>query len=1166
MFINRVSKQLLSAPELAPLLSSLRQGEDATLGIAQSARPLMVAALWAEDPRPCLLVVSGEEAADRTARALSAWLGADVVCRYPERRDWPWAATAPDDAVVGARVRAIARLAAGERCLVVASARSLLRRVPPVGSGYWDSATFSVGDEVEFADVGRILVGMGYTDRGDVGEVDEPGAFCLHGDAVDVFPAQATSPVRIEFFGDEVDRVRRMLPSTGQTIGELESVTVAPCREIALTDETVARASRALYKRAQDSTKVAADLELIEARAADPTLDRYLVELYGSSASPIDHISQDTLVVLSEPRALFDDCLRAGDDIAQMSRNAGVPSDGLFTSARTLDFGSQQRLQLSSIQRAGSGATCQLEVRQPGIAGSDSKLLGRMRQLTRDRDVVLFAVPDRAAREALELNFSDENIPFVESLASAAENSVPVCPPAAAGTAAAGGTAAATKDVAPLARGMVTFFDAPVPAGIVVPSARLAVFSVSDLTARMAKGRHRARRIDPTTVTFPFKPGDYVVHATHGIALFSQIVRQEVGGRERDYFLLEYAGSDKLFVPLEQVDRLTRYVGPDGSSPRLTRLNTADWSRATGKARKSAKKLAFDLVDLYTRRSAVHGFSFSPDTPAQLDMESSFSFDLTPDQASATQDIKSDMEAPRPMDRLLCGDVGFGKTEVALRAAFKCCQDAKQVMVLCPTTILAQQHFETFFARFAPFDLTVRVLSRFVTPAQQRRALEGFAAGDVDVLIGTHRLLSADVNPHDLGLVIIDEEQRFGVQHKEQLKNMREQVDVLTLSATPIPRTMQMAMSGVRDMSLILTPPPGRLPVKVTVCEWDPDVVSDAIRTELAREGQVYYVSNRVTTIEDAVDRVREAAPEARVGIAHGKMTAAQVEDVMLQFQEGEIDVLVATTIVESGIDNPHSNTLIIEDSQRLGLAQLYQLKGRVGRGRLQAYAYFMFPPELPLTQEATDRLTAINEYQDLGSGMRIAMRDLEIRGAGSLVGAEQHGNLSGVGFDLFTQMLGQAVAEARGEAGETEPSEVTINLPADFYLAEEYLPDVDRRVLAYRRLAVAAELADIDALQRELEDSYGALPLAGRNLFDRARIRIRAQRLGVTSVSLANGRLHYANIEVPRAVALKLKERRAIVYPKTKKMNYPFHTGKEEVLPAALGVLEEVGGDDEED
>jgi len=391
-------------------------------------------------------------------------------------------------------------------------------------------------------------------------------------------------------------------------------------------------------------------------------------------------------------------------------------------------------------------------------------------------------------------------------------------------------------------------------------------------------------------------------------------------------------------------------------------------------------------------------------------------------------------------------------------------------------------------------------------------------------------------------------------------------VDVLTLSATPIPRTMQMAMSGVRDMSMIMSPPPGRLPVKVSVGEWDPDVVSDAIRAELERGGQVYYVSNRVTTIDDAVDRVREAAPEARVGIAHGKMSATQVENVMLQFQEHEIDVLVATTIIESGIDNSHTNTLIIEDSQRLGLAQLYQLKGRVGRGRTQAYAYFMFPGELPLTPEATDRLMAINEYQDLGSGMRIAMRDLEIRGAGSLMGGEQHGNLSGVGFDLFTQMLGQAVAEARGETGEVELAEVTINLPADFYLAEEYLPEVDKRVLAYRRLASATELVQVDGLQMELEEDFGALPLAGRNLLDRARVRIRAQRLGVTSISLANGRVTYQGLELSRQLALKFKERRGIYHATSKKLSYPFHTGKEELLPAVLGVLEEVGGDDEGD
>ncbi|MBQ6395012.1 MAG: DEAD/DEAH box helicase, partial [Atopobiaceae bacterium] len=538
----------------------------------------------------------------------------------------------------------------------------------------------------------------------------------------------------------------------------------------------------------------------------------------------------------------------------------------------------------------------------------------------------------------------------------------------------------------------------------------------------------------------------------------------------------------------------------------------------------------------------------------------------TPDQMRAIADVKADMQSERPMDRLICGDVGFGKTEVALRAAFKCCEDSRQVMVLCPTTILAQQHFETFFARFNPFGLNVQVLSRFVTPARQRRTLEGFANGTVDVLIGTHRLLSADVNPKNLGLVIVDEEQRFGVQHKEQLKNLREQVDVLTLSATPIPRTMQMAVSGVRDMSLILTPPPGRLPVRVEVGEYDPDKVSAAIRAEIARHGQVYYVSNRVLSIDDAVGRVLEAAPEARVGIAHGQMSAREVEDVMMRFQERELDVLVATTIIESGIDNPHTNTLIIEDSQRLGLAQLYQLKGRVGRGRVQAYAYFMFPGEFPLTPEATERLMAINEYQELGSGMRIAMRDLEIRGAGSLMGAEQHGTLSSVGFDLFTSMLGQAVSEARGEVPDTsEVEEVTINLPADFFLDEEYLPEVDRRVLAYRRLASANDLASIDALQERMEGELGAMPLAGKNLFDRARIRIRAARLGCTNVSAAGGRITFLNLEVPRNLKQKFKDRRAIVYPKTKKLSYPFKFSNEQLLPAVLSVLEEIGGDDEE-
>ena len=1159
MLVHRISNQLLTTPDLRMPVKQLREGKDVSIGIAQSGRALLTAALWADDPRPCLLVMPGEEAADRMAQALSAWLGVGAVMRYPVRTDLPWSDKPADDGVIGARCAAVECLVAGKNCVVVASARSLMRRVPPVGSGYYASSTFEVGDEMEFEDVPRLLVGMGYA---DTGEVDVPGTFHVHGDSVDVFPAQDKAPVRMEFFGDEIDRIRRMVASTGQTIAELDSVRVVPCRELAFTHETIARATRALSRAAAEDTAVAADLELIQQHANAPQLDRYLPDLYGGkTASPVEHMSARTLVILSEPRALLDDCSHAADDIKHGAGAARISEKDLallYTPIKKLDFGTQQRLSFASIMRVGMtrssaarartaprkalpGDDFELRVQQPGISGKDNKLLGRMRQLVRDGSAIVFAAPDRAAREHLKMRFLDESIPFVEVLEADAKDEAGV-----------------------FESGVVTFVDAPIPAGVVVPSAHLGVFSIADLSSQLKKQR-RPRRIDPTTTTFPFKPGDYVVHARHGIALFTGIVRQEISGKERDYFLLQYANEDKLYVPLERVDRITRYVGPDGSAPRLTRLNTADWSRATGKARKSAKKLAFDLVDLYARRSAVQGHAFAADTPAQHDMEANFTYEVTPDQKSAIDDIKADMESEKPMDRLLCGDVGFGKTEVALRAAFKCCMDERQVMVLCPTTILAQQHYDTFFDRFSPFGLRVEVLSRFVTPAKQRQALEAFAKGEAQVLVGTHRLLSADVNPYALGLVIVDEEQRFGVQHKEQLKNLREQVDVLTLSATPIPRTMQMALSGVRDMSLILTPPPGRRPVKVHVGEYDPDVVSAALRLELGRGGQVYYVSNRVHTIDDAVERVRQAAPEARVGVAHGQMNPAQVEDIMLSFQLQEIDVLVATTIIESGIDNPHTNTLIIEDSQRLGLAQLYQLKGRVGRGREQAYAYFMFPPDQPLTPEATERLTALAELQELGSGMRVAMRDLEIRGAGSIVGAEQHGNLSSVGFDLFTQMLGQAVAEARGEVPEgDEPSEVVINLAADFYLAEEYLPDVDRRVMAYRRLAAANELADVDTLQKELEDTYGGMPLAALNIFDRTRVRIRCERLGVSNVALTGGRLVYTGIEVPGEVAAKLRAERGLYFPKSHQLKYPFTGDAAELLPTTLRVIALVGGDDE--
>ena len=1194
MLIHRIAAQLYTAEALQTIEAALAEGQDATLAVSQSGRTLMLAAQFARNPRSTVYIVSGEDAADRAARSLAAYLGLEHVVRFPERTDYPWKDTQPDDAVVAARCAALGRVAQGEPVIMVASARALLRCVPPRESRYWASTTFTVGEEIPYDEVPARLVGMGYT---SADAADAPGLFRVHGDTVDVFPAQATSPVRIEFFGDEIDRIRRMVSSTGQTIGDEQSVEIFPVRELALTDDAVRRISAALYAPAKNDTELAALLEMVKARIVTPELDRFMPLMYESTVSPLAHVSDDTLVVLSEPRSLFDDCTRAYEDLERRAGEAKVSHlDGLYVRPQQLDFGRQQRLQYVSIIRAGGAVTAELKIEQPALAGSDNRFISRIQEVVNNRFAVAFAIPDRGARESMELSFTDESIPFEESLQAAPENSGSVAGDVHVNVTllkrdadklnAAGLSGAPAITVPTITRGRVTFVDAPIPSGVVVPDAHLAVFSLNDLNARMdaKRGRRARRRMDVTEVTFPFKPGDYVVHATHGIALFSEIVRQEVAGRERDYFLLEYAGGDKLYVPLEQVDRITRYVGPDGANPRLTRLNTADWTRATNKARKSAKKLAFDLVDLYTRRSSITGFAFGPDTPEQNEMEESFPYEPTRDQLEAIADIKADMESPKPMDRLLCGDVGFGKTEVALRAAFKCVDGGRQVMVLCPTTILAQQHFETFFNRFAPFGVEVEVLSRFRTPAQQKRALAAFAEGKVDVLVGTHRLLSADVNPHDLGLVIIDEEQRFGVQHKEQLKNLREQIDVLTLSATPIPRTMQMAISGVRDMSLITTPPTGRRPVVVHVGEYDPDVVSAAIRLELDRGGQVYYVSNRVKTIDDAVDRVHEVVPEARVAVAHGKMSPREVEDVMVRFATGEVDVLVATTIIESGIDNPRTNTLIIEDSQRLGLAQLYQLKGRVGRSATQAYAYFMFPGEMPLTEEATERLTALSEFQDLGSGMRIAMRDLEIRGAGSLVGAEQHGNLSSVGFDLFTQMLGQAVAEARGEDGEDlEQAGVAINLPADFYLSEEYLPAVDQRVLIYRKLAAAALLGEVDEVQQDCEERYGELPLAAMNLFDRARIRIRAERLGLESVSLTQGRLVYQGVDVPKTVAFELKNKLgAITYPKTRKFTVPARAGAgagtglgrgvdtgengSGVVAAALAILTQLGASGDDD
>ena len=1148
MLIDLLSVTLQKSKALDAAWKKMDNKEDAVIGVASSARPFLVAARFVADPRTTLVITAGEDAADTFARTVGAFVGEERVLRYADYEGNPFSVDAPmRPQLHGMRLKALWALQSKKPVIVVASARALLRKValpqteiakPLVLKQGVDLSESPQGNVESFEDLAEELVCMGYD---NAGELAGPGTFCLQGGAIDIFPGNLAYPVRCDFFGDELDEIRRFLPSTGQTISSLSEVEIYPVREFKNDQKSLRSAQRLLAKQADTNKELRSLLERLQddSKEIPDVLASYML---GETTTVGAYLPSSALTVIIEPRSLFDDAQHALDEYGKLAQGTSIPVSDLYVSAAELNFGSNPRATYVSIMRVGVELDSELVVKRVEVAGDPEKLYGRLRSLAEAGFTVVFSVPHFRARQEIKLSLVDLGIPINEVLDVVGDDS------------------------AKLRRGQVNIVDVDIPLGMIFPAAKMALVSLADTQGSMAT--RKRSRIDVTEITFPYKPGDYVVHAAHGVAFFRDIVRQDVGGSERDYLLLEYAQGDKLYVPVEQLDRVTRYVGPEGSSPRLTRLNTSDWSRALTKARKATKKLAFDLVDVYTRRAATQGYRYGEDTLAQREMEESFPYQETPDQLAAIADIKADMQSPHPMDRLVCGDVGFGKTEVALRAAFKATQDNKQVMVLCPTTILAQQHYSTFSERFAPFNVRVEVLSRFRTPAQQKQALEDFANGKVAVLVGTHRLLSRDVNPHDLGLVIIDEEQRFGVGHKEQLKNMRESIDVLTLSATPIPRTMQMGLSGVRDMSLILTPPDDRRPVKVHVGEWDPDLVSDAIRRELARKGQVYYVSNRVRSIEEAVQRVHAAAGEARVGVAHGQMTKEQLEHVMEDFAAGELDVLVATTIIESGIDNPHTNTLIIEDSQRLGLAQMYQLKGRVGRSSTQAYAYFLFPDNITMTEEAMARLTALNEHTELGSGMRVAMRDLEIRGAGSLLGAEQSGNMSAVGFDLFAQMLATAVnmtREGNTSSSEYLPpalSDIVVNVPDHTYFPEEYLPDADERVLYYRKIASADTLDAVEDIYQELVSKHPEMPQAAINQIEKARLKAFANEHGIHLISVTGGKLVIEPITLTKAQASALRRKAGRYLADKKKMTVPlrvFVPKQSEENPDDAGMLSHV-------
>ena len=913
--------------QFAQVKHSLENKTDALLAIPGLIRAPFIAALFDRMHRPLFVITESEVVAEKMQRQLMGYMDTEQLAYLPDMSRPPWEIGPSDFARTLARAKALDILQQASPAVTVTSIQSLMRKIADSNSRVYEPVRLKIGQRCDLRALAARLVEMGYA-RSEL--ATDEGIFTLRGDVLHVHPALGALPLRIEFFDDEVETIKRFVPTSGQVLGHEQTAVIYPMREV----------------------------------------DRDIVPC----VSPVAYLATDALTLLVEPKALFDHSVRHWDRLMVAAANESLVEQ-FYLAPRALDFGTNPHLSLFSLAHSAKSENT-LSGKRPEICNSDAKLIASMRALVSAKYRIIVALPTRALREKVTDMLVFEHIALGQG------------------------------------KGMVHVVDSDLTGGYIVDDAKLSVITIAEAFPRFSRVETHRRSSDLDKMKFPFQPGDYVVHRTYGVALFKAMVTREVDDVVRDCLQLEYAMGDILYTPVDQIDKISKYVGGQSGPPKLTRLGTKSWLRATKKARESAKKLAFDLVDLYARRSQAHGYEYGADTRQQIEMEALFPYEETPDQQAAIDDVKADMHSPRPMDRLICGDVGYGKTEVAIRATFKAVQYGKQVMVLCPTTILAQQHFTSFNDRFAQFGIQVEVLSRFRTSAQQARALAGFAEGTVDVLVGTHRLLSKDVAPKDLGLLIIDEEHRFGVAHKEQLKNMREQIDVLALSATPIPRTLQMALSGVRDLSVIDTPPKNRHPIRVHVGLWDRQIVSDAICQELARGGQVYYVSNRVSSIDEAAARVINAAPQARVGVAHGQMTSEQLEGIMEEFAAGRIDILVATTIIESGIDNPRSNTLIIEDSQRLGLAQLYQLKGRVGRSHVHAYAYFLYPKHSALTQEATERLLAIAEHDELGAGMKIAMRDLEIRGAGSLLGQEQSGQISAVGFELFVVLIAEAIDE----------------------------------------------------------------------------------------------------------------------------------------------------------
>jgi transcription-repair coupling factor (superfamily II helicase) len=1124
--------------------------------IPDAARPLLVAALSARTDAPLLLVTSTFREAENAVAALGSLLSPEEIAYYPAWETLPHERLSPRSDTVGRRLAVLRRLLGNDGLpvprVVVAPVRAVLQ--PQVaGLGELLPVRLITGQDYEITEVARALVDAAYI-RVDL--VERRGEFCVRGGIVDVFPPTSEHPVRIDFFGDTIEEIRPFSVADQRSMGEvLPEITASPCRELLITEKVKARAAELADRYASVEGTLGEMFDRIAQGHAVDGMEALAPVLVDGLELLIDVLPAGTRILTNDPeriRARAHELVTTSEEFLAASWAAAAEGG-----RQPIDLGASAYRTLADVRSHAlerGQAWWSLSPFSSGESGDEGA----------SPEPGLYLDPDAeeaAVRDLVAARTSSGG--GVTSLVVDAQET-PVWRGDAQAAIAAVGDAVRTgshtvlvADSAGLANRMIQVLtEADLPArldgggeppsdvvvvsvaelrhGFTLPAIGLAVFTAADLSgqrdvdksARKMPAR-RKNQIDPLELA----AGDPVVHEQHGVGRYVELVTRTVAGSTREYLVIEYAPSkrgqpaDRLYVPMDQLHLITRYVG--GESPTLDRMGGADWAKRTSRARKAVRQIAAELIKLYAARQASKGHAFAPDTVWQRELEDAFAHVETPDQLAAVTEVKGDMERQVPMDRLICGDVGYGKTEIAVRAAFKAVMDGKQVAVLVPTTLLVQQHQATFADRYAGFPVTVSALSRFQSDAEKKKVVAGLADGAVDVVVGTHRLFSDEITFKDLGLVIVDEEQRFGVEHKEALKKLRLNVDVLSMSATPIPRTLEMAITGIREMSVIHTPPEERHPVLTFAGPYDERQVRAAIRRELAREGQAFYIHNRVNSIEKTAKKLAELVPEARIAVAHGQMNEHLLEQVMVDFWERRYDVLVCTTIVEAGLDISTANTLLIERADLLGLSQLHQLRGRVGRGRERGYAYFLYPPEKPLTETAHDRLATMAAHTDLGAGMAIAMKDLEIRGAGNLLGGEQSGHIAEVGFDLYLRLVGEAVAEFRGEDTEPEP-EMRIELPVDAHLPTDYIESERLRLEMYKRLAAVTTAAELAAVRDELVDRYGEPPAPVQALLAVATFRLEAKRRGVNEVIQAGTNIRFAPAELPESIQLRL----ARVYP----------------------------------